>query len=110
QVAGGAYASSCCSEGLGYAMCDTPAGPWEYRGQIMDPSPLSTGTHPGIIDFKGKSYVFRLNYRLNWAETPIHRERRSVNVAGFTYGPDGTIPTLPFSNTTGVQQVEPLSP
>jgi hypothetical protein len=105
-----AYASSCCSEGLGYAMSDSPTGPWEYKGQIMDPSPLSTGNHPGIIDFKGKSYVFGLNYRLNWAETPIHHERRSVNVADFTYRPDGTIPTLPFWNTTGVQQLEPLSP
>ena len=105
-----AYASSCCSEGLGYAMSDMPTGPWEYKGQIMDPHPLSTGNHPGIIDFKGKSYVFGLNYRLNWAETPIHRERRSVNVAEFTYRPDGTIPTLPFWNTTGVQQVERLSP
>jgi arabinoxylan arabinofuranohydrolase len=105
-----AYASSCCSEGIGYAMSTTPTGPWQYQGQIMDPSSLSTGNHPGIIDFRGKSYVFGFNYRLNFAETPIHRERRSVTVAEIEFRADGTIPLLPFWNTTGVKQVRPLDP
>lgn len=105
-----AYASTCCSEGIGYAMSDTPTGPWEYKGQIMDPTTESTGNHPGIVDFKGKSYVFGFSYRLNFAETPLHRERRSVSVTDFSYRPDGTIPTQPFWNTTGVKQIQPLSP
>jgi len=105
-----AYASTCCSEGLGYAMSATPIGPWQYKGQIMDPSSLSTGNHPGIIDFRGKSYVFGFNYRLNFAETPLHRERRSITVAEIEFRADGTIPTLPFWNTTGVKQVQPLDP
>lgn len=54
--------------------------------------------------------MFGHNYRLNWSQSPVHHERRSVIVADFTYRPDGTIPTLPFWNTTGVQQVETLSP
>jgi arabinoxylan arabinofuranohydrolase len=105
-----AYASSCCSEGIGYAMGSTPTGPWDYKGQIMDPSSLSTGNHPGIIDFHGKTYVFGFNYRLNFAETPIHRERRSITLAEMEFNADGTIPTLPFWNTTGVKQVQSLSP
>ncbi|MEO7576090.1 MAG: glycoside hydrolase family 43 protein [Massilia sp.] len=105
-----AYASTCCSEGIGYAMSDTPLGPWEYKGQIMDPSSLSTGNHPGIIDFHNKSYVFGFNYRLNFAETPLHRERRSITVAQMDYRADGTIPTLPFWNTSGVEQLMPISP
>jgi hypothetical protein len=105
-----AYASTCCSEGIGYAMSDTPTGPWEYKGQIMDPTTESTGNHPGIVDFKGKSYVFGFSYRLNFADTPLHRERRSVSVTDFSYRPDGTIPTQPFWNATGVKQVQPLSP
>jgi hypothetical protein len=105
-----AYASTCCSEGIGYAMSATPVGPWQYKGQIMDPSSLSTGNHPGIIDFRGKSYVFGFNYRLNFAETPLHRERRSITVAEIEFRADGTIPTLPFWNTTGVKQVQPLDP
>jgi arabinoxylan arabinofuranohydrolase len=105
-----AYASSCCSEGIGYAMGDSPVGPWEYKGQIMDPSVLSTGNHPGIIDFHDKTYVFGFNYRLNFAETPLHRERRSITVAQMDYRADGTIPTLPFWDNRGVEQVQPISP
>lgn len=105
-----AYASTCCSEGLGYAMSATPVGPWEFKGQIMDPSSLSTGNHPGIIDFRDKTYVFGFNYRLTFAETPLHRERRSITVAEMTYRADGTIPTLPFWNTTGVEQLQSVSP
>lgn len=104
-----AYASTCCPEGIGYAISDGPTGPWEYRGQIMDPSNESSGNHPGIVDFKGKSYVFGFNYRLNFAETPLHRERRSVAVSEFMYRPDGTISTLPFWNARGVTQIQPLS-
>lgn len=105
-----AYASTCCSEGIGYATSDRPTGPWAYQGQIMDPNVESTGNHPGIIDFRGKSYVFGFNYRLNFAETPLHRERRSVTVAELDYRPDGSIPKLPFWNQTGVAQIQPINP
>ena len=27
-----AYASTCCPEGIGYAMSNSPTGPWEYNG------------------------------------------------------------------------------
>jgi hypothetical protein len=66
---------------------------------------LSSGNHPGIIDFKGKSYVFGFNYKLNWELTDVHRERRSVCVAEMTYNPDGTIQKLPWWNDEGVAQV-----
>ncbi len=31
-----AYASTCCPEGIGYAMSDKFTGPWEFKGNIMD--------------------------------------------------------------------------
>ncbi len=105
-----AYASTCCPEGIGYAMSDKPTGPWEFKGNIMDGHPLSSGNHPGIIDFQGKSYVFGFNYRLNWEQTDVHRERRSVCVAEMTYNPDGTIPKLPWWNNEGVAQVGTFNP
>ncbi|ESQ84812.1 hypothetical protein AEAC466_07075 [Asticcacaulis sp. AC466] len=105
-----AYASTCCPEGIGYAMADKPTGPWTYKGDIMDHNPGSTGNHPGIIDFKGHSYLFGFNYRLNFAETPIHHERRSVTVTEFNYNPDGTINTQPWWDTIGVKQLHSLSP
>ena len=105
-----AYASTCCPEGIGYAMSDRPTGPWVFKGNIMDGNGLSSGNHPGIIDFKGKSYVFGFNYNLNWKVTDVHRERRSVCVAEMAYNPDGTIPKLPWWNEAGVAQVGTFNP
>jgi beta-xylosidase len=105
-----AYASTCCPEGIGYATSDKPTGPWEFKGNIMDGNRLSSGNHPGIIDFKGKTYVFGFNYKLNWELTDIHRERRSVCVAEMTYNPDGTIQKLPWWNDEGVAQVGAFNP
>ena len=105
-----AYASTCCPEGIGYSMSDSPTGPWEFKGQIMDPNRLSDGNHPGIIDFKGKSYVFGFNYTLNWEIADVKRERRSVCVAEMTYNDDGTIPKVPWWTKEGVPQVGTFNP
>jgi arabinoxylan arabinofuranohydrolase len=105
-----AYASTCCPEGIGYAMSDHPTGPWIHKGKIMDPNEGSTGNHPGIIDYKGRSYVFGLNYRLNFAMTPIHHERRSITVTELRYNANGTIPKLPWWDTKGVEQRESINP
>ena len=112
-----AFASTCCSEGIGYAMSDSPTGPWTYKGDIMPHSSKSRGNHPGIIDYKGKSYVFGLNYLL-WAEYQAkigqaykHAERRSVSVAEMHYNADGTIQKIDFWPESGVvDQVEDFDP
>lgn len=105
-----AFASTCCSEGIGYAMSDRPTGPWTYKGEIMEHNPASTGNHPSIIDYKGNSYLFGFNYELNFARTPIHHERRAVTVAKFDYNPDGTIPNLGWWNRTSAPQLGTLNP
>ena len=106
-----AYASTCCPEGMGYAMSDSPEGPWDFKGYIMRPDHRSSGNHPGIIDYKGKSYVFGFNYKLNFALTKEHHERRSVCVAELKFNPDGTIQELPWwEEAEPVEQVEVLNP
>lgn len=105
-----AFASYCCPEGIGYAMSNSPTGPWTTKGYIMKPNKASSGNHPGIIDYKGDSYVFGFNYVLNFAETDVHRERRSVCVEKLKYYVDGTIPTLPWWSTTGVDQIGTFNP
>ncbi|HEX2674286.1 MAG TPA: family 43 glycosylhydrolase, partial [Polyangiaceae bacterium] len=105
-----AFASTCCPEGIGYAMSTSPTGPWSYKGSIMDPNSASSGNHPGIVDFMGNSYVFGFNYALNAALTTTHRERRSICVEKFSYNPDGTIPKLPFWSATGAPQIGHLNP
>lgn len=106
-----AYASTCCPEGIGYSMAPTPTGPWEFKGYIMPPDGRATGNHPGIISYRGKSYVFGFNFNLNFMVTSQHHERRSVCVAEMTYNPDGTIQELPWwDEGVSVEQVELLDP
>ena len=90
------FASTCCPEALGYAMSDSPTGPWEWKGYIMKPTQRDRGNHPGICDFKGHSYVFGQNYDLMHLETFVHHERRSVSATEITYNADGTIQEVPY--------------
>jgi arabinoxylan arabinofuranohydrolase len=105
-----AYASTCCPEGIGYAMGNSPLGPWEYKGMIMEGDQRSSGNHPGIIDFKGKPYVFGFNYAILKQTMSKHYERRSICLEQLTYNADGTIHMLPFWSTTGVKQIGSLNP
>ena len=91
-----AYASTCCPEALGYAMSDSPTGPWQSKGYIMRPTPRDRGNHPGICDYKGHSYVFGQNYDLMHLDTYEHHERRSVSATEITYNADGTIEEVPY--------------
>ena len=90
------FASTCCPEALGYAMSDSPTGPWEWKGYIMRPTQRDRGNHPGICDFKGHSYVFGQNYDLMHLDTYVHHERRSVSATEITYNADGTIQEVPY--------------
>ena len=90
------FASTCCPEALGYAMSDSPTGPWEWKGYIMKPTQRDRGNHPGICDYKGHSYVFGQNYDLMHLETFKHHERRSVSATEITYHADGTIQEVPY--------------
>lgn len=105
-----AFASTCCPEGIGYSMSKSPTGPWEYKGSIMDGDSRSSGNHPGIIDYKGKSYLFGFNFRLNFMVTDKHHERRSVCVEEFQYNADGTIPKLAWWSESGVKPAGVLNP
>jgi len=105
-----AYASTCCPEGIGYAMGKSPTGPWEYKGMIMEGDQRSSGNHPGIIDYKGKSYVFGFNYAILKQTMSKHYERRSICVEQLTYNADGSIQLLPFWSTTGVKQLGTVNP
>lgn len=111
-----AFASTCCPEGIGYAMSDKITGPWKYKGHVMPHTHLSRGNHPGIIDYKGKSYVFGLNYDL-WASQleynghPYrHAERRSVSCQEMKYNADGTIVEIPYWSKEGVEQIGSFDP
>lgn len=105
-----AFASTCCPEGIGYAMSDSPTGPWKSMGHIMDRTWRTRGNHPGIIDYKGKSYVFGHNYEVMHLETFVHHERRSVSAAEMHYNDDGSIRKVPYWQDNILEQIEPLKP
>ena len=105
-----AFASTCCPEGIGYAMSDSPTGPWKSMGHIMDRTWRTRGNHPGIIDYKGRSYVFGLNYEIMHLETFRHHERRSVSAAEMHYNPDGSIQKVPYWQDNVLEQLQPFNP
>ena len=105
------YATTCCPEALGYAMSDSPTGPWTSKGYVMRPTQRDRGNHPGVIDFKGHSYIFGQNYDLMHLDTFVHHERRSVSVTEIKYRPDGTIEEVPYwLDQNPVGQLEWLNP
>lgn len=105
-----AYASTCCPEGIGYATSKSPTGPWEYKGMIVDASEKTRGNHPGIIEYKGKSYCFGHSYDLLKLTTSKFYERRSVDMDEMVYNPDGSIQNRHYWSVDGPVQVGSLDP
>ena len=105
------FASTCCPEGLGYAMSNSPLGPWKEQNYLMAPTQRDRGNHPGIVDYKGHSYLFGQDYDLMHLETFQHHERRSVNGTEITYNADGTIQTSPYwLDMAPMKQLQWLNP
>jgi len=100
-----AYSSTCCPEGIGYCTSTSPTGPWLYRGLIMKGQKESAGNQPGIIDYKGRSYIFGFNAALPGRGN----QRRSVCADELVYNADGTISTFEWS-ATGPSQICSLNP
>jgi hypothetical protein len=101
-----AYSATCCPEGIGYCMSDSPTGPWNWKGYIMKPNATTAGNQAGIIDYKGSSYIFYFDTALG---PPGGNERRSVCLETFAYNADGTIPTISWT-TSGPPQVGNFNP
>ncbi len=74
-------------ETIEYCTAKSIEGPWEYRGVIQDRVENSTTTHPGIIDYKGRSYFFYHNGSLPTGGN----FRRGVCIDYLYYNPDGSI-------------------
>lgn len=100
------YASG-LPESICYSTAKGPTGPWAYQGLIMDkPQQPGLGTnHPGVIDYKGNSYLF-----YHTAALPNGGDkRRCVCVEQFSYGQDGSIPKIKYTKQ-GVKGVATLNP
>ncbi len=83
------------TETLAYAMGNSPMGPFEFKGLIMDQWPSKCWTnHHSIVEFKDQWYLF---YHHN-DYSPEFDKNRSARVDSLFFNPDGTIrkviPTL----------------
>ncbi len=97
------YAGCGVPENICYSTATSPTGPWTYGGIIMN-NKNSTTIHPGIIDYKGKSYFFYHGGDLQGCSW----NRRAAGVEEFKYGEDGSIPLM--IQSLGVEAVDTLDP
>lgn len=94
------------TECLSYATSLSPTGPWKYQGKIMTGQPTNSFTnHGGIIDFRGKSYLFYHTGLLPGAGS----YGRSTAIEEFKYNPDGSIPKITMTRE-GVHPVSTVNP
>jgi len=77
-------------EHLGYSTSTSPIGPWKYGGTIMTPDGGVFTNHPGVCDFRGKTYFFYHNGNLPGGSGFT----RSICVEELKFNPDGSIPQL----------------
>jgi len=76
------------TETLAYAMGDSPMGPFEYKGLIMEQWPSECWTnHHSIVEFKDQWYLF---YHHN-DYSPEFDKNRSMRADSLSFNPDGTI-------------------
>lgn len=99
------FAAGPIPEHIGYSTSKTPLGPWKYQGKLMPTQGTSFTNHPGIIDFKGKTYLFYHNGALPGGGGFT----RSVCVEETKFNKDGTI--VPMTMTKGINKsLKPLNP
>lgn len=88
------------TETLAYAMSDSPMGPYEFRGVIMEESPTGCWTnHHSIVEYRGQWYLF---YHHN-DYSPDFDKLRSARIDSLFFNADGTIrPVRPTLRGVGV--------
>jgi len=70
---------------IGYAIGDSPLGPFRYQGKIMDN--IGNGTnHHSVVKYKGEWILF-----YHWWALSGHKRLRSMQADYLTFNKDGTI-------------------
>ena len=98
------YAASRIPENIAYSTSPSPTGPWTLA-VLSCPQGSSFTNHPGLCDFRGRSYFFYHNGALPGGGGFT----RSVCIEEFTYNPDGSFPELNMT-TEGVSPIANLNP
>ena len=99
------FAAGPISEHIGYSTGPSPAGPWKYGGVVLPTQGGSFTDHPGVVDYKGKTYLFYHNAALPGGGG-FHR---SVCVDEMKFNPDGSIVQMTMTKE-GAAPVATLNP
>jgi hypothetical protein len=99
------FAAGPISEHIGYSTGPSPAGPWKYGGVVLPTQGSSFTDHPGVVDYKGKTYLFYHNGALPGGGG----YHRSVCVDEMKFNPDGSIVQMTMTKE-GVAPVTTLNP
>ena len=78
-------------ETISYAMAENMEGPWTFMGELTGMAEDSFTIHPGVIDYKGKTYLFYHNSTLSLEGYGPATGRRSICVDYMYYNEDGSI-------------------
>ena len=78
-------------ECINYSTAEKITGPWTYRGQVTGSPQNSFTIHPGVVDYKGHTYLFYHNGKLDRDGQKGQSLRRSVCVDELFFNEDGTI-------------------
>jgi arabinoxylan arabinofuranohydrolase len=101
------FAAGGIPEIIAYSTGPSAAGPWKYGGVIMGRHPgLAFTNHPGVVDYKGNSYLFYHNEELPGGGG----FNRSVCVEQFEFNPDGSFPAIIPTREGIIKSVDNLDP
>ncbi|MBE5927974.1 MAG: carbohydrate-binding protein [Lachnospiraceae bacterium] len=102
-------------EAMRYATSTSPTGPWTHHGSVMEMESISAvedngghgsfTIHGGVVDYKGKSFMFYHNGALAGGGG----YHRSACIEEFEYDADGKIPVMRMS-LNGANAVDTLNP
>ncbi len=102
------YPAGGIPEHLAYSTGPSVTGPWAYGDTIMHV--IKEGgaftNHPGVIDFKGKTYLFYHNGALPGGGG----FKRSVCVEPFDFNTDGTVPLITPTKEGVKESISNLNP
>jgi len=92
-------------EFLGYSTSKSPAGPWKKGGTLMPREGRSFTNHPGVIDYKGKTYLFYHNGALPGG----NGFNRSVAVRELKFRNNGKIDSMTMTADIN-RSLQPFNP
>lgn len=87
-------------EVIDYAMADSPAGPWVYKGRLFDEVPNSPTNHQAVVEYKGNWYFVYHNAALKGGG----EFRRSVCVDYAYFNDDGSMKEI-LPTEKGVMEI-----